>query len=163
MIPHHTKHIAIIYIYGLQVFGVLCYYLQIILYLSNAGKFWTCVLVAVIYIRLLLGNYLVVIQLPCAQIRHFCATCLKDLSTDRGIWVVSIYFNWIMTGATCGTEKYSLFSEHLISLPWKIHNFTHSFNGHCRICQSMRTICLRINDPDLFAWINLTALSWTYF
>ena len=45
---------------------------------------------------------------------------------------------------------------------WGVHDFTHSLYIHYILLNlSDLGICLRIND--LFAWINLTALSRTYF
>ena len=42
---------------------------------------------------------------------------LNGMFTKCDIRLVSSYFGQIMTGATCGTGKCSLFPEHLISLP----------------------------------------------
>ena len=60
-----------------------------------------------------------------------------------------VIFKWIVTGATSGAEN-ALFLEYLISLPFE------ELMISLRMCQ---WLCLQINDPDLFVWIRLTALS----
>ena len=61
-------------------------------------------------------------------------------------------------------RKWSLFSEHLISSLWGVHDVTHSLYTHYILLNlSVLGLCLRINDSGLFAWISLTVLSHTYF
>ena len=55
-----------------------------------------------------------------------------------------------------GTPDFTPFGEFMIS---SIHYRTLYITEFV----SFRTMCLRINDSDLFAWISLTALSWTSF
>ena len=52
-----------------------------------------------------------------------------------------------------GTPDFTPFGEFMIS-PIHYINITEFVN--------LRTIRLRINDSGMFAWINLTALYWTY-
>ena len=91
---------------------------------------------------------------------------LKGLFTNCDTRLVSSYLGvnrdwWHMWGRKC-----SLFPEHLISLPLG-NSWFHRFIIYTLHNLSVLGLCVRINDwfvcLDLFAWISLTALSWTLF
>ena len=69
-----------------------------------------------------------------------------------------------VTGAPRGAGNAHSFRNTRFHSLWGVHDFTHSFYIHYILLHlSVLGLCLRINDPGLFAWMSLTALSLTYF
>ena len=86
---------------------------------------------------------------------------LKGLFNSCDIWLVSSYFVYIVTGATCGAGNAQSFRKTWFHSVLGVHDFTHSLYMHSGICKSKDYVYGLITS--LFAWISLTALFWTYY
>ena len=51
---------------------------------------------------------------------------LNGMFTKCDIWLVSSYFAWIVTGATCGAGNAHSFRNTRFHSLWGVHDFTHS-------------------------------------
>ena len=112
------------------------------------------------------GNYLSKIiwssYRHCSQIWHFCVTYVEWFVHQ--LWHMTGFQLFLVNRDGCHMwgRKCSLFPEHLVSLPLG-RSWSHPFITYTLHNLSVYRQCLGINDYGLFAWISLTALSWTYF